>query len=123
MKNNEWKDDKFENLKLLLIKKETVNLKVITDSMYPLIKINDTVDVKETNQFKRFDIVVFREHERLMCHYVWADSFLKKDGIITKSIKNPKQIDYTVDRKDILGKVQNYNLSLFQKIKILLLNI
>jgi len=107
--------EKFEELKKLPFFKS----KVISDSMVPVIGIGDEVviDVGQEN-IKRFDIVVIYHDEKLICHYLWRKNKLVKP-ILLQTRNMSGKLDYPVEMKDYLGKVLNFRLSLWQKLKII----
>lgn len=96
--------------------------KVVTGSMVPVIAIGDNimVDIKAKN-LKRFDIIVFVQDGKLICHYLWAmNKFVEPMLMQTRSMGGIK--DYPIQESQYVGKVISHHLSLWQKIKILLLN-
>lgn len=107
--------EQFDELKKLPLFKS----KVISDSMYPVIKIGDEVivDVGQEN-IKRFDIIVIFHDGKLICHYLW-----RKNRLITPILLQTRnmsgKLDYPVEMKDYLGKVLNHKLSIWQKLKII----
>lgn len=107
--------DQFEQLKQLPLFKS----KVISDSMEPVIKVGADVVVDVGNQdIKRFDIIVFFHDGKLICHYLWQMNKIVKPILIQTRNMSGK-LDYPVTFDDYLGKVMNYKLSFWQKLKII----
>lgn len=112
---------------LLLQKKlrqgETLPLQVASDSMYPLLKVGQLINIEQASieSLKAFDLVVYWEQGRLQCHFLWHRNL--DGGLITRSLKNPTVSDPLVSPQDYLGKVAGNGLSLWQKAKINLINI
>ncbi len=106
-----------EIIKAQLKKDLPVKIKIISDSMSPLIKTNEEVSLisyPDGTQLTRFDIIVFRYYEKIYCHFFWGkDTF---GNIFTKSLKNPKDFDIPIAELDIIGVVARKKLSFFSKI-------
>jgi signal peptidase I len=108
-------------LQKLLHKHRKINVKIITDSMSPLICPGDIITIYPINRskLKRYDIIVFSEQTHYTCHFIWSKSQLIPNAYITKSLKHPENIDFTVKAEDIIG-ITHYKISYWQKIKIIL---
>jgi hypothetical protein len=96
--------------------------KVVSDSMTPLIPIGAELHLKKYHpgmNLKKFDILVFKENDVLMCHYFWHQNvFLDKDLITTRALKDGK-LDVPFSTKQILGVVINYKINWWMKLRIL----
>lgn len=89
-------------------------------SMVPVIHIGDvvTVAVKERN-LRRFDIVVFINGDKLICHYVWNfNRFIEPFVLQTRSMEGLK--DFPISEEDYMGKVVSHQIPLWRKLMILL---
>ena len=87
--------------------------------MLPVIQIGDEVIIDVGYEdIKRFDIVVIFHDGKLICHYLWRKNKLVKP-ILLQTRNMSGKLDYPVEMNDYLGKVMNYKLSLWQKIKIM----
>lgn len=108
--------EQFEQIKTLPLFKS----KVISDSMEPIIKVGQEVVIDVGNRdIKRFDIVVFYHDGKLICHYLWQmNKFVKPILLQTRNMSG--KLDFPVTLDDYLGKVMNYKLSFWQKLKILI---
>lgn len=93
---------------------------VVTDSMEPLIMVGDKIIVEVGNQeLKRFDIVVFFQNGKLICHYLWAKNVIIQPILFqTRSLKYVKK-DFPVAMEDYLGKVVSHRLPKLEKLKII----
>ena len=106
----------FEELKKLSLFKS----KVVTDSMVPVIKVGEEVVIDvNANDIKRFDIIVIYHDGKLICHYLWRKNKLVKP-ILLQTRNMSGKLDYPVYETDYLGKVVNFRLSFWQKLKILI---
>lgn len=117
-----WNEKLFKDLKIILDRDNFIAMNIISGSMLPLIKIGAKIIVEPYNDYKKFDIIVFKQQDKLFCHFTWNKSILSNNSIITKSLKNPCQIDHSVAIHDILGIVSNYHLSVFQKTIVIIKN-
>jgi signal peptidase I len=93
--------------------------RIATGSMEPLIIVGDIIKVEavKLEQLQKFDIIVFYQHEKLICHFVWHKSrFGNQDEVITKSLIGGE--DLPIKKEFILGRVTNFQLSFFDKIKM-----
>lgn len=94
--------------------------KIISGSMIPVINIGDDIliEVKAKN-IKRFDIIVFWQDEKLICHYLWnMNRYIKPLLLQTRNMGGGK--DYPIEEKDYIGKVISHKLSFFRILRILL---
>lgn len=106
-----------EIIKAQLNKNLTVKIKIISDSMSPLIKTNEEIMLiayPKGTRLKRFDIIVFRYYEKIYCHFFWGKDI--SGNIFTKSLKNPKDFDVPIIENNIIGIVTHKKLSFFSKI-------
>lgn len=95
---------------------------VVTDSMAPLIQPPEQIIVVKhpESSYQKFDVIVFFEKERLVCHYISHINHLPspegEQVYITRGLKNTGT-DYPVSKSMILGLVVSHRLSWLQKIK------
>ena len=103
----------FVILKKKLHRKKAMSFNIASDSMSPLIKINDKIEIVpvRTDELQLFDIIVFWQFDRLLCHFIVKTI----SPLNTASLKN--KVDYPVKEELILGKVVNFKLNLFHKVK------
>lgn len=116
---NKISDSDFKKLQLFLLKDRKREFNVITPSMHPLIKVGQKITVepiKDPSSLKIFDIILFRQHGVMICHYVWHFSALKQGEIITRSIAGG--IDLPISYDDILGRVTSHKIGLLRRLKI-----
>lgn len=118
-----WDAKLFSKLQLIIKQNNKLKMNIVSDSMTPLIHTGDEIEVKSCSNFSRFDIIVFKHQDKLFCHFIWDNSSFKENAFITKSLKNPLDIDYTVSHDEILGKVSNFNLSFINKSIVILKNV
>lgn len=116
---------KLKTLKIKLDQEDTLSLRVASDSMEPILKTGQIIQVKKikSHELKKFDTIVFFQNEKIMCHFLWAIQ-IDAEGktlLITKSIKNPKEIDLPLKENLLLGKV-DVKIPLLLKLKIWLKN-
>lgn len=98
--------------------------KIVTDSMEPIIKVNDLVEVDPLNSNEHlapFDIIVFWHYDRHLCHFFWKTHTENlTEFVITKSFKYPQWNDIPIPRHQIIGKVRGKKINAFQKCLFLL---
>ncbi len=96
--------------------------RVISDSMTPLIPVGAEVCIrklKEHEELRRFDIILFKQGNRLVCHYYWHENKVFDKGLVnTRCIKNKKE-DHPFPKNQIIGVVTNFQISSWLKIKIM----
>lgn len=104
-------------LKNKLAKDGRINCRIISGSMEPLIMTNDFVDIEPlSGELKKFDILVFFQKDKLICHYVTHVN-LSDGKIITANLIGGEDLPFEKDQ--ILGKVVNYKVGFWQKLKLL----
>lgn len=98
-----------------------LNFKVASDSMMPLIKIDGLLTVvKKTENYKIFDIIIFKRSSKLIVHYIWRNQVEFNQTIITRSLKNIYVDEEPVHKNEIIGVVENYRIGLISKIRIII---
>jgi len=110
----------FNKTKEELETKGIIAVKIITGSMEPVIKVNQTVIIsKLTKPIERFDIIVFKGERELICHYVrHVNRHLteaENNIIQTRGLHN-KQDDYPIHQDQVLGIVISHRLNLWRKL-------
>ena len=118
----------FQSAKEVLKKVRSLEISVMGTSMMPFYKSSgQKVIVKPLNDIsdlKRFDLIVFWQHNMLVAHYYWKqNSYFNEDNndpnLITRPLNPIKAFDHPIKFDHILGKI-NDELSLWLKLKILL---
>lgn len=116
----------YSRLKAGLKESGKITLRVASDSMLPLLKIGQSVNVinQDPQKAQKFDILVFWQDNKLICHFLWAVQ--EKSGInervyITKSLKSPKDVDLPIKENLILGKI-DVKIPLILKCKVFMMN-
>ncbi len=98
-----------------------LKLKVVSDSMMPLIPIGAMLEVEKIHEdykFQKFDILLFQVDNKLMCHFFWhQNKYFDKDLIITRNLKDG-DFDHPFPKAKVIGLVKNYKLSFFHKLRI-----
>lgn len=93
--------------------------KIVSGSMIPVIQVGEeiVVDIK-ARDLKRFDIIVFVQDEKLICHYLWT-----MNKVVTPLLMQTRNMgggkDYPIMEEDYIGRVVSHRLSFFQKLKII----
>lgn len=104
--NISWTE--FQEIKKTLSLKKELKIRPISDSMSPLLKVNEILTIKpiDSQELKTFDIIVFWYQNTLMCHFFWArQTSSNATMLITKSLKEPKSIDLPSPVDCLLGIV------------------
>lgn len=105
------------------IKTEPINFRIVSDSMLPLIKVGEEISmIKLPPTLNIFDIIVFYDKGKLICHFVWQDQKQFNGAVITRSLKDPYKNEVPRDYKNLLGWVPSKKISWTCKTKIILLN-
>lgn len=101
-----------------------IKFKVISDSMHPLIKIDNELHfVSDLKGLSVLDIVLFKREENLVVHFVWRNQINFNSTVITRSLKNPFVDEVPVEKPMILGRVTNFKIGFFLALKLFVLNI
>lgn len=111
--------EKFAEIKNYLDSSNTIDIKVVTGSMKPVIKVNEIVKVKKIDSLKMFDICIFRRTDGvLIAHFFFKQSLINENEVYFASL-NPVVVDSPIEISQILGKVVNKKISLIYKIRFL----
>ena len=103
-----------------------INIK--SDSMSPLVRVNSKLKLYKINnhdKLERFDIIVFYQASRFVCHFLWRRGKCMKTGDslwVTRSLKSKYEDDVPIRAEQILGQVKDIKLTRAQKLKCLLGN-
>jgi hypothetical protein len=96
--------------------------KVVTDSMAPVLPVGTTVKIQPVTNLlslRRFDIVIFRDHGALTCHFVWSHNRIDVEPTLTtRSLKHTGVDDLPVSADALLGKVASHRISAYWRFKI-----
>ena len=94
---------------------------IITGSMVPLLPIGTKIVVANNHQdLKRFDIIVFFQDGKLICHFLWhMNKTVKPILLQTRNLFNLGH-DYPIKEEVYLGKVVSHRLRLRDKFRVLL---
>lgn len=94
---------------------------VVTPSMEPVVMVGDHVTVDMTSPINRWDIVVWWDGEKLICHVLWhINRLVTLDGevvYITCALKGSR-LDLSVPASQLLGKVTNFKLSWLWRVRV-----
>ena len=122
---------KFQSIKKIIKKNDSISIKIISDSMQPSLNINDIINIKYINineyTFNRFDILLFWDSNFLMCHYFWSyNNLFNNNGsksINTRSIKEIYSNGIPISPSQVIGIATNCKISTWIKFKILIKNL
>lgn len=96
---------------------------VVSDSMTPLIPVGSELiieKIEDNRELKKFDILLFKLDDKLICHYFWHQNKYYAPGIVTTRSLKDGSFDSPFDRKKMLGVVINFKIGFFLKFKILM---
>jgi signal peptidase I len=103
-----------------------LSFRVASDSMAPILKTGDILQidpVKDPQSLKRFDIVVFKSSDRLICHFLWSHNHIGNEpSFSTRSLLNPWVDDAPSSYSFLVGKVRGYRVPVTRRLLILLTN-
>lgn len=116
----------FKQAKTKLAKDGSINMRVVSGSMEPVIKTDEEITVSTIGDgLKRFEIIVYKSERELVCHYIWhINQIMRQDDndlVLTRGLR-ARHNDYPVHRRDILGRVSSHKLSLWWKLRLLWAN-
>lgn len=113
-----------EVLKKRLAEERKIEIKIISNSMEPLLKIEEKISaVPVTKKIEVFDLIVFWRDGRLFCHYVWRNQISFNKTVITRSFKNLYSDEKPVESRYILAIISGKKINFCKKSSILLKNI
>lgn len=109
--------------KNILSQKDKILIRIVSDSMAPFISIDEILEIRPlSTDLKRFDILVFWQNDKLICHFLWK-AHIDNEYFFFKSLKYPRQSDDSIDKRFLLGRVSHKKLNFYYKLKIFLFNI
>lgn len=115
-----------DSLRTVLELKGSLKLKVASDSMSPVIKVNELIvlePLKNLGNLKRFDIIVYAKNDSLICHYFWTPNSFQKETICTRSLKEPYYNELPVPVGSILGVVTSHRVNPIRRSFLILMNL
>jgi hypothetical protein len=94
---------------------------VVTPSMEPVIMVGQQVVVEMTTPPKRWDIIVWWDGQKLICHVLWhinqVVTLAGEPVYITCSLRGAR-LDLSVPASQVLGTVSNFKLSGLWRLRI-----
>lgn len=117
----------FLTAKELLRHKGELKVTILGKSMVPLYQpTGQVVEIKpiaDLSELKRFDIIIFWQHNKLIAHYYWKqNSYFIEDvndpNLVTRPLNPIKSFDHPIRFNHILGIVPE-KMPLWLKLKIL----
>jgi hypothetical protein len=99
----------FSKIKQEITSQKIFFINVVSDSMSPLVKINDKLIVTpvDLSKLRRFDVILFWYRGAPTMHFYWGENTLTEKGtIMTKSLKSPVEIDDPIPKDKVLGIVK-----------------
>lgn len=113
----------FNNLKWRLEKTANVTFIMKTGSMHPVIRAGDRVLITVPKfPLRRFDIIVFKNTNFLICHYVWHQNslgfFEAENTYVTRDMKLTEDVPVAVS--SILGLVISHRIPKRKRLYLLL---
>lgn len=108
--------EEFNQLKQLPLFKGTI----VSGSMMPLMPIGTPIVVAVGDQtIKRFDIIVFYNENKLICHFLWNINKIVTPKLLqTRNLVN-FGVDFPITMDDYLGKVVSHQLRLRDKLRLI----
>lgn len=109
-----------EKLKADILSRPFFKGRIVTGSMVPVIQVGEEilVEVKAEN-LKRFDIIVFVQDKKLICHYLWTLNRIVEPRLMqTRNISGG--LDFPIVESDYIGKVVSHHMPWWRILKITL---
>ena len=112
-----------QNIKSRLQKEGRIPIRIVSGSMKPLIEVGETLEMQpHENEFHTFDLIVFQQFDRLVCHYVWRNQVDFNNTLVTRSLQDIFTDEVPIPLNQVLGIVKAKKISLLTKLKILFQN-
>ena len=114
----------FFKVKSFLQTKKHMHFRLVGSSMEPLIKPDTSVLIEyvdNPSSLKMFDIIAFFDStkKRLICHYFLKHNIIN-NHLNTSALNPPTGRDIPFPPQFLLGRVDNFKINSFLKIKIFL---
>ncbi len=95
-------------------------LRVVSGSMAPLIPIGATVVVDPARTPRRWDVVVYWDGQKLICHVLWHVNrhALPNEALLLAPLVG-RSVDLAVPRERVLGVVVSHRLTWFWRLRML----
>lgn len=108
-----------EEMKKKILSQTFFKGRIVSGSMVPVINIGEEIVVEvKARDLKRFDIVVFLDEGKLICHYLWTINRLVEPRLMqTRNTYGHK--DFPIREEDYIGRVISHRLSFWRKLKII----
>lgn len=118
-----------EHFKEMLKEKGVLNVNIVGRSMFPLIKEGSTLSIVPIGSYesiKKFDVIIFHDGHRLVCHYFWKRNMYFKNEedlnnpvLVTRPLNPIHAFDHPINADQILGYVPDVKIGPYLKFKIL----
>jgi hypothetical protein len=101
---------------------QCAEIRVVSNSMAPIIKIGEILHVKPvTSALSRFDIIIFDHYGQPTCHFFWAET--PAGQICTKSLKFLFPSDTPFEKEKLIGIVPYKKISVGYKLLVTFVSI
>ena len=110
-----------QEVKAQILKQPLFKGTVVTGSMIPVIKVGEAIKVEvKAKNLKRFDIIVFVQDQKLICHFLWQmNSKVLPRLYQTRNMFGGR--DFPISEEDYIGKVISHKMKWYHIIKVLFL--
>lgn len=104
-------------------KPDEIRCVLMSGSMEPLLPVGEEVLIRKVSadELKRYDMIVFKQHGKLICHFVWDRNRFQDPGEeptwLTRSIQS-LNMDLPVKESEILGKVVSHRIGWGLRVKV-----
>lgn len=87
---------------------QVVEAVIVSGSMAPLIRTGDKIQILDLQKLgrplRRFDLVVFKQNDLLVCHYIWHLNSNFNSSFVTRSLISNRD-DFPIEISQIIGYV------------------
>ena len=107
----------------ILTKVGKLTCKIVSPSMDPLIRVNDTVTIEpvaDVTSLRRFDLLVFELQGRLTCHFLWHRT---GSQFLTRNLRDVYNNDLPISTRAILGRVVDRRIPVAKRLAIVIGNL
>lgn len=120
----EVKAEDFDSIIKTLQNEGVAKVRIRGNSMNPLLSELDHVTIfplRDLNSIKRFDVIVFWQHNILMCHYFWKrNAVFNPDVLLTRPLNPINGYDHPINQSQVLGIAKLVKISSWLKFKIII---
>lgn len=96
-------EEVFKNLLENIQNRGAIDIKIVSDSMNPILSVGEIYTCERKLEIKKFDIIVFYRNNIMVAHFISNINTINEISYTTRSLRNWKVDELPVPQTQVLG--------------------